>query len=154
MTTDVSDPLTWHDGFLLGYGPMDRIHEEFVTLVEALRHAPDDAVAPALEAVATNAREHFDAENAWMVETDFPARGCHMEEHAAVLRSVEAVRHRVAQGDHDAARRLARALAEWFPGHADYLDAALAHWMCKRHLGGKPVVIRRHIESFVPAAAR
>ena len=60
------------------------------------------------------------------------------------MKSIEGVRRRVAQGDADAARRLARALADWFPGHADYMDAALAHWMCKQRLGGKPVVVRRH----------
>lgn len=149
-----SSSFAWHDGFLLGYAPMDRVHEEFVTVVWALARAPDDAVAPALDALVTHVREHFEAENAWMTDTGFPARACHMEEHAAVLRSVEGVRKRVAQGDHEAARRLAQALAEWFPGHADYLDAALAHWMCKQRLGGKPVVLRRHIESFIPTAAR
>ena len=36
-------------------------------------------------------------------------------------------------------------LLAWFPGHADYLDSALAHWMCKQRLGGKPVVLRRGV---------
>ena len=40
-------------------------------------------------------------------------------------------------------RSLARALADWFPGHADYMDAALSHWMAKRSYGGKPLVFRR-----------
>jgi hypothetical protein len=49
-------------------------------------------------------------------------------------------------------RRLGSELAAWFPGHADYLDSALAHWMCKRTLGGKPVVLRRNIRSNQSAA--
>ena len=49
------------------------------------------------------------------------------------------------QGDTSAVLRLSKALMDWFPGHADYLDSALAHWMCKQRLGGKPVVIRRSI---------
>ena len=76
-------------------------------------------------------------------ETDFPARECHIDEHAAVMRSVEKVRELLAQGQCGPCRRLADELARWFPGHADYLDSALAHWMCKKRLGGKPVVIRR-----------
>jgi hypothetical protein len=36
-------------------------------------------------------------------------------------------------------------LFEWFPGHADYLDSALAAWMTKQTMGGKPVVFRRSI---------
>jgi hypothetical protein len=37
-------------------------------------------------------------------------------------------------------------LFEWFPGHADYLDSALAAWMTKRRFGGKPVVLRRSVK--------
>ena len=43
-------------------------------------------------------------------------------------------------------RRLAAALADWFPGHAFHRDSALAHWMVKRSFGGKPVVLRRNLD--------
>ncbi|WP_119155285.1 hemerythrin domain-containing protein [Caldimonas tepidiphila] len=137
--------LSWTDALLLGYAPMDEDHQEFVELVEAMQKAADGELPALVEAFAAHAKAHFEAENAWMVETDFPARDCHIDEHAAVLRSVEQVRQRLAGGDFAIARRLAAELAGWFPGHADYLDSALAHWMCKRRLGGKPVVIRRDI---------
>ncbi|MEG1733679.1 MAG: hypothetical protein RR283_01480, partial [Comamonas sp.] len=39
---------------------------------------------------------------------------------------------------------LGRQLFSWFPGHADYLDSALAAWMTKKTMGGKPVVLRRN----------
>lgn len=147
MEADSSPAFAWHDGLLLGDPPMDRIHEEFVTLVEALRRAPAQTIPQALDEVARHLREHFDAENGWMIETDFPPRACHIEEHAAVLRSVEGVQRRLAIGDQAAARRLAVALIDWFPGHAVHLDSALAHWLCKRRYGGKPVVLRRRRDS-------
>jgi len=31
------------------------------------------------------------------------------------------------------------------PGHADYMDASLSQWMCKKKLGGTPIVLRRNI---------
>ena len=80
-----------------------------------------------------------------MQETDFPPRECHMDEHAAVLHSVAAVEVRVGQGDIAEGPRLAGALADWFPGHAQHLDSARSHWMCTRQLGGKPVVLRRSV---------
>ena len=153
MTPQSACLSTWNCGFVLGYAPMDHVHEEFVTLLEALRQAPDEGIAFALQAVAEHCIGHFGSENAWMAETGFPARHCHVDEHAAVLASIEGVQRRVAQGDLEAARRLGAALVDWFPSHADYLDAALAHWMCKRRLGGKPIVLRRHIDSPLPAAA-
>lgn len=147
MNTDrETHAMAWSDAFVLGYGPMDDVHEEFVTLVRAMQQAGVDELPALLEAFEAHAKAHFDAEDAWMVETAFPARACHIDEHAAVLRSVQGVRQRLAGGDFAVVRRLAQELASWFPGHADYLDSALAHWMCKRQLGGKPVVLRRNLQ--------
>lgn len=127
----------------LGFGPMDEVHAEFVAAIETLLSAPDSEVGAAFSALERCTREHFEAEERWMAETDFPARDCHADEHAAVLRSVVGVSERVASGEFEPARALASALLDWLPAHADYMDAALAHWMCKLRFGGKPVVLRR-----------
>ena len=147
MTRRAPATFAWHDGFVLGHAPMDMAHEEFVALVGAMKLAPDKALAGLVDAFAVHAKAHFGAEDAWMAESGFPGRACHVDEHAAVLRSVDGVRRRVAQGDLAVARRLADELQAWFPAHADHLDSALAHWLCKLRLGGKPVVVRRRIDS-------
>lgn len=135
--------LQWSDRFLLGYTPMDEVHREFVGIVEHLQQATDAELPQLLERFAEHAKAHFDTEDTWMVETDFPARDCHIDEHAAVMRSVHAVRELLAQGNFAICRDLVSELVKWFPAHADHLDSALAHWLCKRRLGGKPVVVRR-----------
>ncbi len=153
MTTDTrppanpASPLAWSDALLLGYTPMDRTHREFVDVVAALQAARDDELPARLAAVKAHLQAHFTQEDDWMVATGFPARDCHIDEHAAVLRSVDGVQARLARGEVAPCRRLADELARWFPGHADYLDAALSHWMCKQRLGGKPVVVRRRLNS-------
>ncbi|MBS0552175.1 MAG: hemerythrin, partial [Proteobacteria bacterium] len=48
-----------------------------------------------------------------------------------------------AAGNVEVGRDLARALVDWFPGHADYMDSALANWMVKRAHDGSPLVLRR-----------
>ena len=63
----------------------------------------------------------------------------------SVLQSIDEVQALLAQGNTQIYRRLTEELSQWFPGHADYLDSALAHWMCKQRLGGKPVVVRRDL---------
>ncbi len=139
-------PFAWTDAFVLGHEPIDATHREFVELVGALQRAPDERVPALLADFEAHARRHFGDEDRWMRETGFPPRDCHIDEHASVLRSVEAVRAHVEQtGEAAEGRRLADALADWFPGHADWLDSALAHWLCKRAYGGKPVVIRRDL---------
>ena len=78
-----------------------------------------------------------------MRETGFPPGDCHIDEHAAVLRSAAEVEPLVAAGHVAVGRSFVEELARWFPGHADYLDSALAAWMCKRQYGARPVVLHR-----------
>lgn len=135
--------ILWSDGLRLGYGPMDDTHEEFVQLIANCQGATDDELVELLARLEAHTQEHFEEEDRWMEETDFPPRECHMEQHAAVLKSIREVRALLDQGDRAVARSLVDALADWFPNHATHLDSALAHWMFKRKYGGKPVVIHR-----------
>lgn len=132
-----------HDGIALGYEPMDAIHLEFEALLARPKRASDAELSDRLADLEAHLRAHFDAEDRWMRETDFSAGACHMDEHAAILRSAVEVRRQVDAGNTAVGRAFVAELSRWFPGHADYLDSALAHWMCKRQFGGKPVVFHR-----------
>lgn len=152
MKSTTSDPradgagaLVWSDALLLGYGPMDASHHEFVEVVSALMKAGDEQLGEHLERVETHLRDHFGTEDRWMKETEFPARECHMNEHAAVVHSLDQVKELCAGGNTAIVRRFGDELVRWFPGHADYLDSALSHWMSKARLGGKPIVLRRNL---------
>ena len=140
-----SNEFSWSDEYLLGYGPMDATHREFVAIVSELLRCADPEVEGRLEAFARHAQAHFEEEDGWMERTAFPPRDCHVDEHAAVLKSVYQVLEVVRQGDFAEGRRLAAALADWFPGHAFHLDSALSQWMVKQSHGGKPVVLRRNV---------
>jgi len=150
-----SSTLAWSDALLLGYPPMDDTHKEFVEVVSALAAASDEQLLDCLERVEEHLLEHFGDENRWMEETDFPARDCHIDEHAAVIRTLYDVKVLLEKGNTAVVRRFSKELMDWFPGHADYLDSALSHWMSKTRLGGKPVVLRRHLSfanSTIPAS--
>lgn len=135
--------LRWTDAFLLGYPPMDEVHREFVDIVGAMLSCPDEDLLAHLRAFIVHAESHFEQEHTWMDETAFPAADCHKTEHNKVLASAHEVEALVAAGNVAIGRALAEELARWFPGHADYLDSALAQWMSKKRLGGVPVVLRR-----------
>lgn len=137
----------WSDARVLGFAPMDRTHEDFYRVTFDLLTCPSERMLAALDAFEAHAVEHFSQEEDWMHSTEFPPRECHIDEHAAVLSSVRQVRAGVAAGtlDVNTVHDLAQHLFQWFPGHADYLDSALAAWMTKRAMGGKPVVLRRSI---------
>jgi hemerythrin len=131
----------------LGYAPMDKIHAEFDELLLRANAPGDPDWLPLLSQLDAHLQAHFEMEDQWMRETQFPPRDCHMDEHAAVLSSSAEVLALARQGDFGPARTFAAELARWFPGHAQYLDSALAAWMCHRQFGGKPVVMHRHPRS-------
>jgi hemerythrin len=133
----------WDDRFLIGHQPIDETHEEFVALVKAILHADTDAIPAMMEKLAHHVEEHFALEARLMEQYAFPARECHVEEHERVLASVREVRALVTAGDTEVAIDLAHALADWFPGHSDYMDSALAAWVVKKTAGGAPLVLRR-----------
>lgn len=138
--------MVWSDSFLLGLPAMDATHREFVECVAALQDASEAELPDRLEDFARHAVTHFAQENRWMESTEFPATQCHSDEHAAVLASVREVQALLKEGANpQVARDLTQALVDWFPGHADYMDASLSQWMSKRSHGGAPVVLRRDV---------
>ena len=144
MTTHApGHQFIWDDAYALGHDQMDATHHEFVSCVDAILQAGDDDQAGALEDFAAHVRRHFEEEDGWMASTAYGNAGCHVDEHAAVLRSLDEVRAALAAGRHDVVRHFARALADWFPEHARVMDQGLARWLVERRLGGAPVVIRR-----------
>lgn len=137
------DRFIWRDHYALGHPGIDDCHREFVSCVDALLHATDDAIPTMLEAFSQHARQHFAQEQHWMDSGDYPARDCHVDEHQRVLASLNEVQAQVMLGERQIARELAQALRDWFPGHAEHMDSALAHWLVRRAFGGAPLVFRR-----------
>jgi hemerythrin len=142
MTTIAPPAPATHGHTVLGYAPMDDIHEEFESLVRGAQLCTDAELPSRIVLLKAHLQSHFDAEDRWMRETEFPARECHIDEHAAVLASADEVCRLVLSGNLAVGRAFVNELEKWFSGHAAYLDSALAAWMCKLRFGGKPLVLR------------
>jgi len=140
-----TEKITWSDNLLVGFKPIDDEHQTFVEMIERMQHATANELPALLNQFAVEAQAHFDSENKMMEETQFPPRQCHIDEHMAVLKSVAEVRELLAEGQLHIGASLVDELAKWFPGHVTHLDSALSHWLCKKQLGGKPVVIKRSL---------
>ena len=134
--------FTWSDAFEVGHAEMDASHREFVSCVDALLRAPDGQLAGRLEAFAEHAKRHFAEEDEAMRRGAYNAGGCHVEEHAAVLTSLDDVQLALREGRPAVVRAFAEALADWFPEHARVMDLGLARWMAQQRLGGAPILIR------------
>lgn len=143
------EKLEWNDGLMLGHGPMDDEHREFVQVVVALRNSTVETALTALAAVEAHLISHFDLEHEWMDKTAFPDvySKCHRDQHDEVLASVFQVHQLAAIGQIGlgAVHRLAQSLMDWFPGHADYMDSSLSAWINGKTHGGQAVVLRRNL---------
>jgi len=140
-----SEHISWSDHWLVGLKKLDEDHQDFVRIIQSMQDANMDELASLLEKFETIASSHFDYENKLMIETEFPPRICHIDEHNAVLKSVSEVRALISLGENKIVNSLVKELAKWFPGHVIHLDSALSHWISKKQLGGKPVVIKRSL---------
>ncbi|MBS0436477.1 MAG: hemerythrin [Proteobacteria bacterium] len=118
--------LEWSEALSLDLPLMDDTHREFVDLLAAVEAAADDAVIPAWRALIDHTQLHFDQEDRWMRETRFAAGNCHSVQHKVVLDVMREGLKRAEGGELELLRMMVGELAQWFPQHAQSMDAGLA----------------------------
>jgi hemerythrin len=133
----------------LGDSMLDRDHADLSRLVQALKTASGGAAVAALDALRAEAGEHFDREDADLRRLGGNNATCHLDEHAAVLLSLDEVRAilcSVATTPETAQRliaSLALELQRWLPEHVSEMDASLAAVRCRSRFGGAPLRLAR-----------
>ena len=121
--------LDWSDKLVLGVERMDETHREFVEQLNTLHAASDEDYLRLLDAFIEHTVAHFEQEQRWMQELNFPPIHCHTNEHDGVLNIMRDVRRMVAEGKGEIGRVLTRELAPWFENHAAGMDAMLAFFL-------------------------
>lgn len=131
----MSSPLAWTESLVLNQPQLDTTHQEFVELLNAFGAALDagsDAL-PAFEALLAHTEAHFAMEEDWMARCGFEPQNCHAGQHAMVLNVMrEARRYANELNDREPLAILRQELTQWFPGHAEMMDAALVFTMEQR----------------------
>lgn len=126
--------LEWSAALELNTSALDDTHREFVALLNALDAAADGDMLARMDAFIAHTEQHFAMEERWMTESAFPPYGCHKGEHDGILEVVREVRKRIAAGELHYGTTLATALAEWFPQHAQSMDAVLVLYLREKKL--------------------
>jgi hemerythrin len=121
----------WSDRLSLKHDLMDETHQEFVNLCAALSLNEPASYLTRLDALIAHSIEHFEQEDTWMRDFNFPPAGCHQGEHEAVLQVMQEVRRRYADGEHDLGASLAEELPLWFEHHVATMDNMLAQFLIK-----------------------
>jgi hemerythrin len=121
--------LLWSDDLTSGDPRMDETHADFIYLLQRLRALPQEEQLPLFKELVAHTVDHFAQEDRWMLATGFTADNCHTMQHQSILETLQAVEAHYLQGDQDIISRMADAMAEWFPMHAQSMDAGLAQHM-------------------------
>jgi hemerythrin-like metal-binding protein len=113
----------------LGDPTPDADHAKLADLVDRLAAAKGADVLASLDALQAHASEHFALEDQELRQMRDGNASCHLDEHAAVLKSMDEVRGIVAAGPDstESAHLVARLTAEsrrWLPEHVTAMDAA------------------------------
>lgn len=135
--------------FPIGDPQLDEDHERLERAICALvaARAPDRVLA--LDQLRQAAGAHFESENADLHRMGDGNAKCHVDEHAAVLRSLNEVDQALASSARDEAfkaaliQRLGSQLLDWLPVHVREMDAAVVKFRVSQRFGGAPVMLSR-----------
>ncbi|WP_232077315.1 bacteriohemerythrin [Variovorax sp. PBL-E5] len=133
----------------LGDEGLDRDHAHLQDLILALLDSKPEEAADKLDRLRVHARAHFDREDADLRHLGGSNAICHLDEHAAVMKSLDEV-WTIIRSDEAASavvERLAKSLSlellRWLPEHVGEMDAGLAAERTQSRFGGAPVRIAR-----------
>ena len=118
--------LEWSEALALDLPQMDDTHREFVDLLAAVDAADDATLLPAWRLLIEHTEVHFGQEDRWMRETRFASGNCHSVQHQVVLDVMREGLKRAEGGELELLRMMVGELAQWFPQHAQSMDAGLA----------------------------
>jgi hemerythrin-like metal-binding protein len=124
--------LAWSPELALGDARTDTTHEEFVELVNATSAAAPEARLALYQELVRHTVEHFAQEERWMTACGIPADFCHFSQHNSVLEVMREVERRALLGEMALIDSMLEALVEWFPQHAQSMDAGLVSYLAEK----------------------
>jgi hemerythrin len=129
MTMSATHTLSWSDELLLGDARTDHTHQEFIDLVNATTAAAAADKLGVYQQLVAHTVEHFAQEERWMLACGIQPDFCHFGQHASVLQVMQEVERRALAGEMPYIDSMIEALVEWFPGHANSMDASLVAYL-------------------------
>lgn len=124
--------LVWSPELALGDARTDTTHEEFVELVNATSAAAPEARLALYQELLAHTVEHFAQEERWMTACGIPPDFCHFGQHNSVLQVMREVERRALLGEMALIENMLEALVEWFPQHAQSMDAGLVSYLTEK----------------------
>ena len=121
--------LPWSPELVLHDSRTDATHQEFIDLLNATSASDTPHKLPLYQSLVEHTVAHFGQEERWMLACGLTAEHCHFSQHSSVLEVMKEVERRAVAGDSGLIDQMLEALVEWFPMHAQSMDAGLVAFL-------------------------
>jgi len=119
--------IKWNNKYCMGISIIDEEHKELIGIlnktIDAKEHSDNkEELKEVLEEMTKFALEHFETEEAYMKEFNYPDYKYHSEEHYAFFTKTIAYFDRVVNGDYHISNELIEYLKQWIVHHIQGSD--------------------------------
>jgi len=123
--------IEWNESFSVGVDELDQQHQRLFKMLNALFESVDtDSESETAEALvgdmAEYANSHFETEERYMSECEYPHLAAHKEEHEAFRKKVDELTQGGRAGQGEVAREMTEYLYEWLTNHVLFSDKQYA----------------------------
>ena len=124
---DDREYIKWNNKYCVGISIIDEQHKKLFGFlnktIDAREHGDNiEELKEVLEEMTAYAQEHFETEEAYMIEFDYPECRYHSEEHYRFFSKTMAYFDRVVNGDYHISNELIEYLKQWLVNHIEVSD--------------------------------
>ena len=124
---DDREYIKWNNKYCVGISIIDEQHKKLFGFlnktIDARKHGDNiEELKEVLEEMTQYALEHFETEEAYMIEFDYPECRYHSEEHHRFFSKTMAYFDRVVNGDYHISNELIEYLKQWLVNHIQVSD--------------------------------
>jgi hemerythrin len=123
--------LEWNNTLLLGVEPFDEHHAHLFSLLNRtydliVTNAPDACFQKVFKELKDYTEYHFEAEEVWMHEQDYPQKQTHIHQHESFKKEIARFEEEFAADKKSVSISVLTFIKEWLLNHIYKIDAEYA----------------------------
>ena len=131
--------ILWNDSFLINYRDIDSQHKRLVDMIndldDAMRQGKGkEALAKILTGLVVYTRTHFETEEKYLTELDYPGLREQKREHAGFVMKISDFKNDFQSGQLGLSIKVMDFLSNWITHHIKHLDKQYAAWIHEKEM--------------------
>ena len=136
---DDKEYIKWNNKYCVGISVLNEEHKQLFDFLNKAIHAKEhsdnkEELMDVLEEMTEYALEHFETEESYMREFNYPKFRYHSEEHYKFFTKTIAYFEKVVNGDYHISNELIEYLKQWLVNHIQVTDRQYIDWFKKNGL--------------------